>query len=209
MSLHDQFLNYIKNKDFDAAESLLASDIFDVEDQMDLLTDEDYEVLEPHWSAVNTGEDITTPFFILQKIYDFVGFENHSKIIDLGCGHGHPGIFFNCLNKTLKVTGYDIVLEKVNGANISAKKLGLDNVIFETKDLSDEDFSIPVADYYYLYNPVNAEVADIIAQKLFKLSKTHKFQILSLAGRDIKSFKQVGFSTKREISDIGFEILSL
>ncbi|MGH1469258.1 MAG: methyltransferase domain-containing protein [Bdellovibrionales bacterium] len=209
MSLYNQFLSYIKSEDFDAAESLLASDIFDVEDQMDLLTDEDYKVLEPHWSAVNTGEDITTPLFILKKIYDFVGFKNHSTVIDLGSGHGHPGILFSSLNNNLKILGYDIVLEKVNGANTSAKKLGLNNVRFEIKDLSDKSFAIPEADYYYLYNPVNAEVADIIAEKLLKIAKKKEIQILSLAGRDIKSFKSVGFSKKRELSEIGFEILSL
>lgn len=208
-SIKEEFLKYIKSEDFNAAESLLASDIFDVEDQMEEISEEDYLKIEPHWSAVNTGEDIRTPLFVLKKIYDFIKFEDKSSIIDLGSGHGHPGFLFGILNPTLKILGYDIVLEKVNGAKSSAKRLELENVSFLTQDLSSEEFEIPVADYYYLFNPFNEEVADLVAEKLFKLAKKNNFKILSLDGWDIKSFKKAGFKKIASLDEVGLEVLGV
>ncbi len=210
--LKNQFLDFIKNEDYYAAESLFASDIFDVEDQMEALSDEDFSKIESQWSAVNTGEDITTPFFILKKIYDHINFEDKSSIVDLGSGHGFPSILFGALNPSLNITGYDIVLEKVNGAKQSADRLNLCNIRFHSQDLSSSHFKMPIANYYYLFNPFNKEVADQIAAKLFSIAqkqkKAHKtFKILSLDGWDIQSFKEAGFKTESTLKEIGLEVL--
>lgn len=205
-ALKNDFIKYLNEEDFEAAESLIASDIFDVEDQMDELSEEDLKHIEPHWSAVNTGESISTPFFVLKEISDFMKFQNDTLLIDIGSGHGGPGLVFGALNPSMKVLGYEIVLEKVNGALKSAKRLSIDNAQYFCEDL--ETFSLPIADYYYSFNPVNKEIADSIASKLCGYSRSKKIQIIcSDEGMDNKAFKDHGFKLVKAISKWGIEVL--
>lgn len=204
------FLDYIKSEDFDAAESLIAEDIFAVEDLMDEYTEEDFEKIEAHWSAVNTGDSISTPFFVLNEISKIMNFKPGSTIIDLGSGHGKPSLLFGALNPEVKVVGYEIVPEKVFGSIESAKRLGVTNLDFLQQDLSDEDFKLPLADYYYSFNPVNEEVAVHLAEQIKKHSLNNSVQIIcSDEGVDNTAFKYVGFKPSEiGILEWGIEVLT-
>jgi hypothetical protein len=205
---HLEFKDLLMAGHFKDSEDLILQDIYDVEDVMEALTDEDFSKIESHWSAVNTGDMISTPFEVLKKISDFINFKENSSLIDLGSGHGHPSFVFRTLNPTLKITGYELVEAKVIGARKSANRLGLKNVYFETQDLSDHNFKIPHADYFYMHNPFNQEVANQISKKMFQLKKEKPLTVISTGGRELTPLLDLGFKTTKQITDLGISILT-
>jgi len=194
---------------FDKAEELLIDDVEFAEDLMDELSDEDYQKIEPHWSAANTGEMISTPIDILKEISDFVGFKENTTLVDLGSGHGYPAFVFSALNPTLKVTGLELVEAKVTGAKRTQERLGFENVDFKVQDLSDETVEIPSADYYFMHNPFNQEIADDIAKRLFEIALSKETVVLSTGGRELNPLLELGFEVQGKVDSFCVEILKL
>ncbi len=211
MSFRKQFESFIQQNDFKSAESLLAEDIFSVEDMMDDLSEEEASFLESHWSAIQTGEQIVTPIEVLTRISCYLKFKPDSKLVDLGSGHGHPAFIFGLLNPSLEIIGYEIVKEKVIGASNTAKKLELKNVEFIEQDLSNESFKLQPADYYYLYNPANEEILARLVKKIIEISKTsaNEICVISAGGKDLDYLRDSSeFSEDTSLELIGISIFS-
>lgn len=205
----DTFTKLLKSGDFDQAEELLIDDVEYAEDLLDEMNESEFQKIEPHWSAVNTGEMISTPLEILKEISDFVGFKENSSLVDLGSGHGYPAFVFAALNTSLQVTGLELVEAKVKGSKQTVEKLGFENIEFRAQDLSDTSIKIPKADYYFVHNPFNQEVADLVAQRLFEVAKSKKIIILSTGGRELEPLLNLGFKAQSELDSFCIEILSI
>jgi len=203
------FKDLLEHHLFVEAEELLLEDVEYAEDLMDELSDEAYKFIEPHWSAANTGDMISTPVDILKEISDFVNFKKNSTLVDLGSGHGYPSFVFSALNPTLKITGLELVEAKVLGAKKTVDRLNLENLEFKVQDLSDENVEIPLADYYFMHNPFNKEVAVEIADRLFQIARKNEIIILSTGGRELKPLLELGFKTRGKVDSFCVEILSL
>jgi len=202
-SVRAKFIELLKNEKFSEVEELFSEDIYEVEDMMDLRTESEYQKIEPHWSAVQTGELISTPLHVLKKISDHLSFKKNSTLIDIGSGHGFPSLVFGSLNPTLKVIGYEIVKEKVVGARKSASRVCLNNLEFQEQDLSKDDFYLKSADYYYIYNSANEKVLKKLLYQICELSKTNKVTLISAGGVDEELLIDNGFCKDGVLEDIG------
>lgn len=96
--------------------------------------------------------------YVMGKIEPFIGERKDATFIDIGAGSGEPALIL--APRFLRVTfkGYEVVREKVEFANNNARRFGLKNVSFEEQNLSDPNFRVPAADFYYLYRPVHAYI---------------------------------------------------
>jgi len=204
-----EFKNLLKHHEFEKAEELLIDDVEFAEDLMDKLTGEDFKSIEPHWSAANTGEMISTPIDILKEISDFVEFKEHKTLVDLGSGHGYPSFVFSALNPTLKIIGLELVEAKVVGAERTVERLGFTNLEFRVQNLADKSVEIPKADYYFMHNPFNQEITDEVAIRLLKIAKEKNIVILSTGGRELKPLLKLGFVTHGKVDSFCVETLSL
>jgi 2-polyprenyl-3-methyl-5-hydroxy-6-metoxy-1,4-benzoquinol methylase len=84
-------------------------------------------------SVLNTLIELTLPLVpgIIEKLKSGI------RVLDVGCGSGRA---LNLMAKTFpksKFYGYDFCLEPIETAKKEAEKLGLTNVYFEQKDLTD------------------------------------------------------------------------
>lgn len=156
------FKKLINGGFFEDAEKLLDPYILSCDEEMDLLSDDELDLLEPHWSALNVADDISSPFNVLNELG--LKIPNNSIFIDLGSGHGHPILFFGAKFPNSKFIGYDIVTPKVKYSNKAAQDFGLTNVEFYREDLS--VFEIPKADYYFMFNPINIDLFEGVFIKI-------------------------------------------
>lgn len=192
-----ELFTFLKDGDLDSAQKILDSSLYLSEDLMDKMSAGDYKPLEKHWSAVNCGEMISTPLKQVIKLSRLINFQEKSTLIDLGSGHGYPAIVFALLNSSLKVSGFDIVEAKVKGSQVLAKDLGLEGRLhFECKNL--EDFKIPSANYYYIYNPFSSDVMAKVAYRLKAIKESgQRFQIIAAGEKTLEHLKSSGFKTFR------------
>ena len=63
-----QFKALLSEQKFQEAEEMLFEEVYDVEDRMEDISEERYQKIEQHWSAVETGEVISTPVSINSKL---------------------------------------------------------------------------------------------------------------------------------------------
>lgn len=158
---------------------------------------------DKHWAGLYFGSVISTPLPELVRVSADMGFKSGETLIDIGSGHGDPGVTFGSLNPGLEILGYELVLQKVVGANRIAKKLGLSNVKFVQQDLSDENFQLPRADYYYLFNPIWPELVRKLGLQIRNLPKSRQIKVLVYGiGWTLSEFESAGF---REVARVGRE----
>jgi SAM-dependent methyltransferase len=101
-----------------------------------------------------------------------------ARFIDLGSGYGRVGLIIGLLRPDIQFTGYEYVPHRVEIARSSSHNLELENhVHFLTQDLSLNEFQIPTAEIYYLYDPFSKETYSHVLSQLVKLSQVQKIFI--------------------------------
>lgn len=143
------------------------------------LSVEEIDYMDGHWAALNTGSIMASPVSTLSLIFENLELKPGSTIVDIGSGHGDPAFVFATLDPTVRVTGFDFVLQKVEGARNMAETLELDNIEFIEQDLSDPEFHLPEADVYYLYNPANREIVEKMVQQVREIAKRRPVKVVS------------------------------
>lgn len=149
-----------------------------------------------HWGGELSGDIISTPIPILSEISQKLNFQPGQTLVDIGSGHGNPGLVLGALNPGLQITGYDVVPFKVNSAQRLGKKFGLSNVQFIEQNLGDPNFKLPDADYYYFFNPVKENVMREMAEQIIAVSRR----------RDVKVIVYADGWTPHILRDMGFEL---
>ena len=101
------------------------------------------------------------------------------SFVDIGSGFGTPALIFGLVNPEVKVLGLEIVPRKVDFARSRAMFWGLDRrVEFRVQDLSQPSFSLPDADYYFMYAPVNISVGRKLMLDLKRKAARKRFALI-------------------------------
>lgn len=140
------------------------------------------ELLKREWAGINSGSIISTPIYLLFEMAKKIGFQSGEVLVDIGSGHGDPALVFGTLHPGLKVIGYDIAQPKVESANRLAQNFDLQNVKFFKQDLGDPAFNLPVADYYYLFNPASSVIVARMAAQIRQIAKTKAVKVIVFSG---------------------------
>ena len=122
---------------------------------------------------------LNTPYEELKRLCEILKPEAGSHIIDLGAGYGRLGIVLHEMNPEVKFTGYELVKERVDEGNRVFNVLNITNAKMVAQDLTDPEFNLPVADYYFIYD--YGKVAHIreTMKQLEKLADTVKFKVMA------------------------------
>jgi hypothetical protein len=109
-----------------------------------------------------------------------VNLKKAAKVIDLGSGYGRVGLVCSLLRPDIDFVGYEFVPHRVEIGNKASTFLGLEKSLsFKVQDLSLEDFKIPQADVYYLYDPFTKETYHHVLNQILSISKTRKISIVT------------------------------
>ncbi len=97
-------------------------------------------------------ETLQTPYQELLRICELLGPKAHDLMIDLGAGYGRLGLVLHHLYPGVNFKGYELVRERVNEGNRIFQKHNCDRAQLYTQDLTDPDFKIPTASFYFIYD---------------------------------------------------------
>lgn len=194
-SLQKYFKNALTEGSFEEVSAILMKEREEALERMREISEEEAKKYDDHWAAQYWGKIISTPPEQLKAISEYVDFQPGQSLVDIGSGHGDPAIVFGSLNPEMKITGYELVQAKVDGANQAAKNLGVDQAKFIQQDLSDADFRLPDADYYYMFNPVYPAIVHALAEQIIEISSRRRVQVIvyGRSGWDYEILEGMGF----------------
>lgn len=95
---------------------------------------------------------ILTPYDELVMICHHLLPKEGETMIDLGAGYGRLGLVLHHLCPAVKFIGYELVRERVEEGNRIFQKENCRNAELFTTDLTATDFTLPEADYYFIYD---------------------------------------------------------
>jgi hypothetical protein len=122
-------------------------------------------------------ETLQTPYSELSDICLALNLRPGMKVIDLGTGYGRLAIVLGSLHPGVHFEGYELVSERVKEGQRIFRQLDLQNALIYEQDLTDENYSLPEADVYFLYDYGKVshirqtlhQLGDLVLKRNFKL----------------------------------------
>lgn len=126
----------------------------------------------------------------LQTTYDelyqaLIKLENFNikNIVDIGAAYGRVGIVGKAIFPTATFTGFEIVRNRQREANRIFEFLELQNCEVYLQNVIKDDFRLPFADIYFLYDFSEIDDICIILDQLSSLMENNNFFIITKGDR--------------------------
>lgn len=97
-------------------------------------------------------ETLQTPYYEILEALSLLEKYSINTYIDLGAGYGRLAFTLYALNRDFNFIGYELVNERVDEGNRVIKELKLHQAKLHCQNILAEDFNIPMADLYLIYD---------------------------------------------------------
>ncbi len=135
-----------------------------------------YEIHDVYLS--HHPEDLFTPYRVIQAMLENLRIQPNESVIDLGSGLGRLGVYLAIRCPGVDFTGYELMEERHAQAVRCHRELKLPaNIRFFCQDLAANEFEIPFADVYFMFNPFSRPALQRVFTKLRKTKETSKKKI--------------------------------
>lgn len=124
-------------------------------------------------------QTLNTPYEELLLICDYLKPMPGQKMIDLGAGYGRLGIILHKLYPGVIFEGFEYVPERVDEGQRVFEKLGARFHSLKTQDITSEEFVIPVAEFYFLYDFGDVSAIRKVLSQLSLIADRHKFVLIA------------------------------
>ncbi len=143
------------------------------------------------WIGLNP-QVLQTPYSEISRFLSFFKKYSPKKIIDFGAGYGRIGIVMNAIFPNAEFVGHEIMPERLNEANRVFHDLNLTNCKVVQENILDDDFQIPKADIYFIYDFSDPMDLRIILNKLSKKLYRDRFFLVA-RGEGVRSLIQLKY----------------
>ncbi len=126
---------------------------------------------------------LLTPYCDIFDALKEIDILEDGHVVDIGAGYGRVGIVLSSLFPRAKFTGYEIVRQRQVEANRVFDKLGLDNAYMSLCDVLDEDFDLPRASAYFIYDFSEQEDIYYILKTLKQRVGDYEFFLITKGDR--------------------------
>lgn len=141
------------------------------------------------WVGLNPAQ-LQTPYAELLEYLDALNLTPNSRVIDLGAGYGRIGILMGALFPQCAFLGLEMAPERVELGNKLYKSLGIKNAIINEQNLASEDFDLPDACAYFIYEfGFLSDMKKLISKLERKADEKLSFSVIA-RGRGINSLIQ-------------------
>lgn len=120
-------------------------------------------------------EDLYTPYRVIVRWAKTLQLKKGMEVVDLGSGVGRIPITLGLLYPQVKFSGVEIMKERHQMAERARRGLRIPNVTFICANLSKR--GLPLADYYYLFNPFVGDTLRQVFKQLHQVSKRKPIRV--------------------------------
>ncbi|OQW48951.1 MAG: hypothetical protein A4S09_13375 [Proteobacteria bacterium SG_bin7] len=131
------------------------------------------------WAGLDQ-EVLQTPYVELHEIMEQLDLRDGSLIVDVGAAYGRLGHVIGRSFPNLHFLGFEVVLERVLEGNRVLKNFNYSNVSLRHADVADKNFSLPVAEAYFIYDFGSPDHVRKVLNDIGEISKT---KAVSVVGR--------------------------
>ena len=103
------------------------------------------------WIGLGT-QRLQTPYMEIRRLLEKIAPRKGDTVIDLGAAYGRMGFILERHHPDVNFVGYEFVDERVREAQRIFARHGLSRSRVEKADLSDAEFFLPPAPFYFLFD---------------------------------------------------------
>lgn len=122
---------------------------------------------------------LQTPYSELLRILQILKIKPYQHVIDLGAAYGRMGIVLGGLHPKNSFTGFEYVKSRVDEGNRVYKELGLSKCQLVLQNLFANDFDLPEADVYFIYDYGQVEHIDHTLKQMRKVSHKRPIKVVA------------------------------
>ncbi|MBL7546173.1 MAG: hypothetical protein JNL11_20300 [Bdellovibrionaceae bacterium] len=132
-------------------------------------------------------QSLQTPYSEIVEMIHFIKPKSDDTWIDLGAGYGRMGITLGLIAPDVNFIGYEYVQPRVDEGNRVLQQLSFTQAQIKHMDISKEDFQLPQAQLYFLYDFGSREDVYKIFEKLKSEAKNKPIQVVA-RGRGVRNW---------------------
>lgn len=125
---------------------------------------------------------LQTPYSEILAMLTHANLKDGEHAIDLGAGYGRMGMVIGYLFPTLKFTGFEFVNERVLDGNKIYAQHEIRNSKMIYADLAADEFQIPDADLYFIYDFGSKKDVYVALEKLRVKAQSKNIQVIARGG---------------------------
>lgn len=125
-----------------------------------------------------TPQQLQTTYNELWRMCEILNPKPHSSFVDIGAGYGRMALVLNLFSPDAHFVGYEIVKERVEEGNRMFEFLGLHDAKLLLQDIAEDGFTLPQADYYFMYDFGNSDHINIILNQLKVLADHRTIRVV-------------------------------
>ncbi len=126
---------------------------------------------------------LQTPYNDIYEALLYLKQFNIKEIIDIGAGYGRVGLVMNSIFPKASFLGYEILKQREREANRVFASLEMNNCEIKLKNVLDDDFKLPMAQIYFIYDFSELDDLCTILDVLSKRLSDHQFFLITRGDR--------------------------
>ncbi len=124
-------------------------------------------------------QTLQTPYSEILRILQLLKIKPYQQIIDLGAAYGRMGIVLGGLFIKNPFIGFEYVKARVDEGNRIYKELGFNRCQLVTQDLFAQNFELPEADVYFIYDYGQVEHIDHTLKQIALIAKKRPVKVVA------------------------------
>ncbi|MGK0176422.1 MAG: hypothetical protein ACJAYS_001068 [Lentimonas sp.] len=141
-----------------------------------------------NWNKPTSPDGYSSSYRPIKAILKASGMKDGDTFVDIGSSYGRVGCTVGVNFPNSRFLGFEIVKERVIEAQRVAEFLQLHNVNYFDTDVSADDFTIPKADWFFLYNPLNKEALAQILKKIHHSKENREARLIAKYTGDLDKY---------------------
>ncbi len=123
-------------------------------------------------------QTLQTPYSECLRILQLLKIKPYQHIIDLGAAYGRMGVVIGGLYIKNSFTGFEYVKARVEEGNRVYNEMGFNRCQLLEKDLFSEDFELPEADVYFIYDYGQVDHIDHTLTQISKIAEKRPIKVV-------------------------------
>jgi SAM-dependent methyltransferase len=123
-------------------------------------------------------QTLQTPYAELKKMCELLKPKSGALVLDLGAGYGRLGLILKWFYPEVKFCGYELVQERVDEGKRIYDLHSCHDALLIQKDLTSDEFELPEADAYLIYDYGTVAHIRKTLQQIEKIADRKKIKVI-------------------------------